>query len=58
MLYDYHGVAVDKENAAKLALEAGVDIELPNTNWYGNLLKNENELDNYFYSFASTAWVL
>jgi len=32
MLYDYHGVAVDKENAAKLALEAGVDIELPNTN--------------------------
>jgi beta-glucosidase len=40
MLYDYHKIAVDKENAAKQALEAGVDVELPSTDCYGKPLKD------------------
>lgn len=40
MLFDYHGVAVNKENAARLALEVGVDVELPSTDCYGKPLKD------------------
>jgi len=40
MLHDYHRIAKDKEHAAKLALEAGVDVELPSTDCYGEPLKN------------------
>ncbi|MBA7648022.1 Beta-xylosidase [subsurface metagenome] len=39
MLYDYHHAAKDKNHAAKLALESGVDVELPSTDCYGNPLK-------------------
>jgi len=38
MLADYHHVAVDKQDAAKIALEAGIDVELPNTDCYGDPL--------------------
>jgi beta-glucosidase len=34
-LADYHRLAVDGESAAALALEAGLDIELPATDCYG-----------------------
>src|SRR5262249_58085602 len=34
-LSDYHRLAVDGENAAVLALEAGIDTELPATDCYG-----------------------
>ena len=39
MLYEYHRLAKDKIKAAKIALEAGVDIELPSTDCYGQPLK-------------------
>ena len=39
MLADYHHVAKDKGEAARLALEAGIDIELPSTDCYGQPLR-------------------
>jgi beta-glucosidase len=39
MLAEYHHVAADKSEAARLALEAGIDIELPSTDCYGAPLK-------------------
>jgi beta-glucosidase len=38
-LQDLHHVAADKTEAAKLALEAGVDIELPEPETYPNLVQ-------------------
>lgn len=38
MLQEYHHVARSKAEAAGIALEAGIDIELPFTNCYGDLL--------------------
>ncbi|MBP7402958.1 MAG: glycoside hydrolase family 3 C-terminal domain-containing protein [Clostridia bacterium] len=34
MIHDYHGAAADKDDAARMALEAGVDVELPSTDCY------------------------
>ncbi|CAG0947987.1 partial beta-glucosidase, partial [Anaerolineae bacterium] len=38
MLYDYHRVAGDEAHAAYLALNAGIDVELPTTKCYGSPL--------------------
>ncbi|NMP24858.1 glycoside hydrolase family 3 N-terminal domain-containing protein [Sulfobacillus harzensis] len=38
MLQDYHHVAQDRDAAARLALTAGVDVELPNRDAYGDAL--------------------
>lgn len=38
-LYEYHHVAQDKADAAWLALNAGLDIELPHTDSFGTPLK-------------------
>lgn len=38
MLNDFHNVAPDKSSAAALALNAGLDVELPETNCYGQPL--------------------
>jgi beta-glucosidase len=35
MLDEYHHIAATKAAAARLALEAGIDIELPSTDYYG-----------------------
>ncbi len=35
MLAEYHKVAADKVEAARMALEAGLDVELPGTDCYG-----------------------
>ncbi len=43
MLHEYHHTAKDKKHAAKLALESGIDIELPSTDCYGKPLKNAVE---------------
>jgi len=40
MLRECHNIASDKKNAAKLAIEAGVDIELPSTDCYGEPLRD------------------
>ncbi len=34
MIHDYHGAAADKDDAARMALEAGVDVELPSADCY------------------------
>ena len=39
MLYEYHQTAKDKSEAARQALAAGIDIELPATDCYGDPLK-------------------
>ncbi len=39
MLQEYHRLAADKAEAARLALEAGIDIELPSTDCYGAPLR-------------------
>lgn len=38
-LVGYHGVAVDKADAARQALEAGIDVELPAADCYGEPLR-------------------
>ena len=38
MLYDFHRVAADRAAAARLALNAGIDVELPTTDCYGSPL--------------------
>lgn len=43
MLREYHHVAEDKGEAARLAIEAGVDVELPNQDCYGSPLKTAVE---------------
>lgn len=39
MLQEYHRMAQDKAEAARMALEAGIDVELPNTDCYGEPLR-------------------
>jgi beta-glucosidase len=38
-LFDYHCVAADKAEAARMALEAGLDVELPTLDCYGAPLR-------------------
>jgi beta-glucosidase len=38
MVFDYHHAAGDKDDAARMALVAGVDVELPSTDCYGEPL--------------------
>jgi len=40
MLYQYHHTAKDKNHAAKLAIESGIDIELPSIDCYGKPLRD------------------
>lgn len=37
-LYDYHHMAADKVEAAKMAMDAGMDVELPNVDCFGTPL--------------------
>ena len=39
MLFNFHRVARDKSEAARLALEAGIDVELPGSDCYGQPLR-------------------
>ena len=43
MLHEYHHIAGTKAEAARLALEAGIDIELPGTDCYGAPLRDAVE---------------
>jgi beta-glucosidase len=43
MIHNYHYVAADKSTAACLALEAGIDVELPTVECYGEALKEALE---------------
>jgi len=39
MIHDYHRAAPDKQTAARLALNAGIDVELPTTDYYDHPLR-------------------
>ncbi len=39
MIHEYHKVAPDKQTAACLALDAGIDVELPSTDYYDRPLR-------------------
>jgi len=54
MLFDYHHVAVDRADAAKVALEAGIDVELPGTDCYGAPLKEAIEKGDVRESLIDT----
>lgn len=43
MLQEYHKLASDKSEAARMAIEAGIDVELPATNCYGDPLRQAVE---------------
>src|SRR5215212_6851578 len=43
MLDEYHHIAATRGEAARLALEAGIDIELPSTDYYGAPLREAIE---------------
>jgi len=43
MLQGYHRIAADKSGAAKLAITAGIDVELPRYDCYANPLKEQIE---------------
>jgi len=43
MLDEYHHIAATRGEAARLALEAGIDIELPSTDYYGAPLREAVE---------------
>jgi beta-glucosidase len=43
MLDEYHHIAANKPDAVRLALEAGIDIELPSTDYYGIPLQEAAE---------------
>ncbi len=43
MLYEYHRIARTKEEAANQALLAGIDVELPSTDCYGEPLRKALE---------------
>jgi beta-glucosidase len=55
MLADYHHVAADKGHAARMALEAGLDIELPGTDCYGEPLKKDIDSGKIELSFIDRA---
>ena len=46
MLADYHHVAANKAEAAALALSAGLDVELPGTDCYGDPLVQAIQSDH------------
>lgn len=43
MIHNFHNAAPDKATAGKLAIEAGIDVELPTVSCYGEPLKNALE---------------
>ncbi|MBT1280218.1 glycoside hydrolase family 3 N-terminal domain-containing protein [Thermoanaerobacter sp. CM-CNRG TB177] len=54
-LYEYHRLASNKKEAAKLALEAGVDVELPSTDCYGLPIKELIEQGDIDIDFVNDA---
>ncbi|MCJ7735449.1 MAG: glycoside hydrolase family 3 C-terminal domain-containing protein, partial [Anaerolineales bacterium] len=43
MIHNFHNAASDQATAGKLAIEAGIDVELPTVSCYGEPLKNALE---------------
>src|SRR2546427_6998108 len=55
MLMDHHHVAAHRGEAARLALLAGLDMELPEVNCYGEPLKAEVEAGRVPLEVVDTA---
>jgi beta-glucosidase len=55
MIHNYHRMAKDKKEAAILALEAGIDIELPETVCYGDPLRVALEAGEIDIALIDTA---
>jgi beta-glucosidase len=55
MLKDYHRLAPDKADAARQALEAGLDVELPFTDSYGDPLREAVEQGRIPLALVETA---
>lgn len=54
-LHTYHHVAPDRTQAAYLALDAGIDVELPGTDSYGNPLRHGVESGDIPLELVDTA---
>lgn len=55
MIHDYHFIAPDLGTAAQLALEAGVDVELPTVYCYGDPLRAALDAGEIDMGFIDTA---
>ncbi|MBI5960479.1 MAG: glycoside hydrolase family 3 C-terminal domain-containing protein [Chloroflexi bacterium] len=54
-LYTYHGIAHNAEEAAQIAMEAGIDIELPALDCYGEPLRRAVEQGKVSMALIDTA---
>jgi len=54
-LHNYHHIAKDKASAAKMALEVGMDVELPSTDCYGEPLHQALQAGNIDLNLIDTA---
>jgi beta-glucosidase len=55
MIHNYHHAAVDQSTAGRLAIEAGIDVELPTTVCYGDPLKAALEAGELDIETVNTA---
>ncbi len=55
MIYSFHHVAKDPASAARLALQAGIDVELPNPDCYQQALKTGVEAGQVSMDLVNTA---
>ncbi|MBN2117314.1 MAG: glycoside hydrolase family 3 C-terminal domain-containing protein [Anaerolineales bacterium] len=55
MIHDFHKMAPDKPTAARLALNAGIDVELPTTDYYGQPLRIALEAGEISLELIDTA---
>lgn len=55
MIHDFHRMAPDKPTAARLALNAGIDVELPATVYYGQPLRMALESGEISLELIDTA---
>ncbi len=55
MIHEYHNAAPDKQTAAGMALNAGVDVELPTTNYYCDPLRAALEAGDLDLELIDTA---
>lgn len=55
MIHEYHRMAPDQSTAARLALNAGIDVELPTTVYYGQPLRDALEAGEINLELIDTA---
>jgi len=55
MIHNYHNMAADKSQAARLALDAGIDVELPGIDCFGDPLEAALEAGEISLDLINTA---